>query len=100
MPYLGESVSFMEDVDQAEDENGSHVDREGDQEHEEVAVVATADTVVYPGAVMVENLEEKEKIEMDYLWLKSWLEQTKWILVGAMLNSQWAKDVSPLHVMG
>ena len=52
----GEVSAVVEHVDEAEDEDGRHVEREGDEEHEEVSVVASPDAVVHPGAVVVENL--------------------------------------------
>ena len=55
----GEVSAVVEHVDEAEDEDGRHVEREGDEEHEEVAVVAPPDAVVHPGAVVVENLREE-----------------------------------------
>ena len=45
---------------EAEDEDGSHVNGERDEKHEEVAVITTTDAVVHPGAVVVENLCESE----------------------------------------
>ena len=42
---------------EAEYENGCHVNGQGDEEHEEVAVVASPDAVVHPRAVMVEYLK-------------------------------------------
>ena len=59
--HFAEVVTLVEDVDQAEDEDGGHVAREGDEEHEEVAVVAATDAVVHPGAVVVEDLQKLEK---------------------------------------
>jgi len=46
----------IEDEDEAEDKDADHVKREGDEEHEEVAIVPTAYAIVDPGAVMVEDL--------------------------------------------
>jgi len=46
----------VEDEDQAEDEDADHVKREGDEEHEEVAVVSPTYAIVDPGAVMVKDL--------------------------------------------
>jgi len=46
----------IEDVDKAEDKDADHVKREGDEEHEEVAVVSPAYAIVDPGAVMVKDL--------------------------------------------
>ena len=46
----------MEDVNEAEDEDGGHVDRERDQEHEEVAIISTSDALVDPRTVMVKYL--------------------------------------------
>jgi hypothetical protein len=45
-------------VDEAEDEDGGHVDGQRDEEHEEVAVVPAPDAVVHPRAVVVENLQK------------------------------------------
>ena len=39
---LEEMILAVEDVDKAEDEYGGHVEGEGDQEHEEVAVVPSS----------------------------------------------------------
>ena len=36
---LEEMIFSVEDVDKAEDEDGGHVEGEGDQEHEEIPVV-------------------------------------------------------------
>ena len=47
----------VDHIDETEDEDAGHVDGEGDEEHEEVAVVPAADTVVDPGAVVVEYLD-------------------------------------------
>ena len=56
---IGQVSAVVEHVDEAEDEDGRHVEREGDEEHEEVAVVASPDAVVHPGAVVVENLKDE-----------------------------------------
>ena len=53
---LGEGVPLVEDVDEAHDEDGGHVGREGEQEHEEVAVVSPPDAVVHPRTMVVEDL--------------------------------------------
>ena len=39
---LREGILIVEDVDEAEDEDGGHVQGQGDQEHEEVPVVPPA----------------------------------------------------------
>ena len=62
LDYLREIVPVVKHVDEAEDEDGSHVNGERDQEHEEVAVIPPADAVVHPRAVVIEDLEDgKEK---------------------------------------
>ena len=57
--YLVVFRLVLEDVDEGEDEDGRHVNRERDEEHEKITVVATTDAVVHPGAVMVKDLENK-----------------------------------------
>ena len=52
----------MEYVHEAEDEYCRHVEREGNEKHEKVAVVAPADTIIHPRAVVIEYL--KERIEL------------------------------------
>ena len=47
----------MQYVHQTEDKNGGHVNRERDEEHEEVAIVASPDAVVHPRAVVVKDLK-------------------------------------------
>ena len=47
---------MMENVDETEDEDPNHVDGEGDEEHEEVSVVPSANAVIDPGTVVVEYL--------------------------------------------
>jgi hypothetical protein len=54
---LGEVILVGEHVDEAKDEDGDHVNRQGEEEHEEVSVVPPSYTVVDPGAVMVEYLD-------------------------------------------
>jgi len=44
-------------VNETEDKDGGHVDRERDEEHEEVAVVPAANAVVYPWAMVIEDLQ-------------------------------------------
>jgi hypothetical protein len=46
----------IEDVDEAEDKDADHVKREGNEEHEEVAVVSPTYAIVDPGAVVVKDL--------------------------------------------
>ena len=53
---LGQGVPLVEDVHEAHDEDGGHVGREGEQEHEEVAVVSPPDAVVHPRTMVVEDL--------------------------------------------
>lgn len=53
---LPQRVHVLQDVDEAEGEDGHHVKGERQQEQEEVAVVSPPDAVVDPGAVMVEIL--------------------------------------------
>ena len=57
--YLVVFRLVFEDVDEGEDEDGRHVNRERDEEHEKITVVATTYAVVHPGAVMVKDLENK-----------------------------------------
>jgi hypothetical protein len=45
-----------EDVEEARGEHAHHVNGQRQQEQEEVAVVAAADAVVHPGAVVVKVL--------------------------------------------
>lgn len=55
--FRGRQVApVIEQVDEAEDEDCCHVEREGDEKHEEIAVVAPADAVVHPRAVVVKYL--------------------------------------------
>ena len=54
----GEVASVIEHVDEAEDEDCRHVQREGDEKHEEIAVVASTDAVVDPRAVVVKYLKD------------------------------------------
>ena len=49
-------VAVVQDVDQAEAKHVDDVQRQGQQEQEEVAVVPAADAVVHPGAVVVKVL--------------------------------------------
>ena len=53
---VGQVIPVVQDVDKAQHEDGGHVDRERDEEHEEVAIVAPPDAVVDPGAVVVKDL--------------------------------------------
>ena len=53
----GELVLVVEDVNEAEDEDPDHVNSKRDEKHEEVSVVPPPDTVVDPGAVVVEDLD-------------------------------------------
>lgn len=53
---LPQLVHVVQHVYEAEGENADHVSRQRQQEEEEVAVVAPADAVVHPGAVVVEIL--------------------------------------------
>ena len=46
----------MKDVDQTEHEDPDHVKSEGDEEHEEVAIISPPDAVIDPGAVVVKYL--------------------------------------------
>ena len=54
--HLGEVLLLVEDVHEAEDEDGGHVNGQGDEEHEEVAIVPASDAVVDPRTVLVKNL--------------------------------------------
>jgi len=47
----------VEDEDQAEDEDADHVKREGDQKHEEVAIIPPTYAIVDPGTVVVKDLD-------------------------------------------
>lgn len=58
---LPQRVHVLQDVDQAQGEDGHHVKGERQQEQEEVAVVPPPDAVVDPGAVMVEILSAAHK---------------------------------------
>ena len=60
--YLVVFRLVLEDVDEGEDEDRRHVNRERDEEHEKITVVATTDAVVHPGAVMVKYLENQTKL--------------------------------------
>lgn len=53
---LPQLVHVVQHVHEAEGEHADHVSRQRQQEQEEVAVVAPADAVVHPGAVVVEIL--------------------------------------------
>jgi hypothetical protein len=55
-------ILLVEDVNEAEDEDGRHVNRQRYEEHEEVPVVTPADAVVHPRAVVIENLKGDIKI--------------------------------------
>ena len=54
--HLCEVLLLVEDVHEAEDEDGGHVNGQGDEEHEEVAIVPASDAVVDPRTVVVKNL--------------------------------------------
>ena len=54
----GQPISVVKHVHEAEDEYCRHVEREGNEKHEKVAVVAPADAVIHPGAVVIEYLKE------------------------------------------
>ena len=73
--YLVVFRLVLEDVDEGEDEDGRHVNRERDEEHEKITVVATTDAVVHPGAVMVKDLENKRNETLGSL--KSQLSSSK-----------------------
>lgn len=47
----------MKHVDKAEDEDTSHVERQGDKEHEEVTIVPTSNAIVDPRTVVIEDLD-------------------------------------------
>ena len=47
----------MKHVNETEDKDGGHVHRQRDEEHEEVAVIPAADAVVYPRAMVIEDLK-------------------------------------------
>lgn len=55
-----QSLSVVENKDEAKGENSHHVDAQRQQEEEEVAVVPPADAVVHPGTVMVEILRRRK----------------------------------------
>ena len=55
--YLRERFFFVKHVNETEDKDGGHVHRQRDEEHEEVAVVPAADAVVYPRAMVIEDLK-------------------------------------------
>ncbi len=64
---LCEVVLLVQDVDQAEDKDRCHVHGERDQEHEEVTVVASADAVVHPWAVVVKYLiRQRMKLSLEF----------------------------------
>ena len=52
----------MDDMDETEHKDGCHVDRQRDEEHEEVAIVAPANAVVHPWTVVIKHLRK-------YNWL-------------------------------
>ena len=54
----GEVVPVIEHMDEAKDKYCCHVERQGDEKHEKIAIVAPADAVVHPRAVVVEYLED------------------------------------------
>ena len=58
---LPQVLLVVQDVEQAEGEHAHHVQREGEQEQEEVAVVPPPDAVVDPGTVVVKVLQRGEK---------------------------------------
>ena len=47
---------MVEDKNEAEGEDAAHVDGEGEEELEKVTIVAPANAVVHPWAVVVEHL--------------------------------------------
>lgn len=51
-----QSLSVVEDKDEAEGENSHHVDAQRQQEEEEVAIVPPSNAVVHPGTVVVKVL--------------------------------------------
>lgn len=52
---------MVEHKEQTEGEDAHHVGAQGQQEEEEVAVVAPPDAVVHPWAVVVKVLQEGER---------------------------------------
>lgn len=61
-----QSLSVVEDEEEAEGENSHHVDGQRQQEEEEVAVVPPSNAVVHPGTVVVKVLRG-EKGEAHFL---------------------------------
>jgi len=47
----------VNDIDETKGKHADHVNRQGDEELNEIAVVTTTDTVVDPWTVMVKYLE-------------------------------------------
>ena len=56
--YLGEIVLVLYQEVSRETKDGCHVQRQWDEEQEKVAVIATADAIVDPRAVMIKCLEQ------------------------------------------
>lgn len=54
---LCEMVFSIEYMDEAKCEDGDHVDTEGTEEHEEIAIVSSTYAIVDPWAVMVKCLQ-------------------------------------------
>lgn len=69
---LPQRVHVLQDVHEAQGEDGHHVKGERQQEQEEVAVVSPPDAVVDPGAVMVEILKAADKRVWRILATKLW----------------------------
>lgn len=64
-----QSLSVVEDEDEAEGEDSHHVDAQRQQEEEEVAVVPPSNAVVHPGTVMVEVLRREGRRQLHLLYI-------------------------------
>ena len=62
--YLVEDLLVFQNVYEGKNKYGSHVNGQGYQEHEKVSVVTTSDAVVDPRAVMVKDLQQRNKHQM------------------------------------
>jgi len=51
--HLSQIFPFMQNMYQAKDKDGDHVNGEGHQKHEEVAIISTSNAVVHPGTVVI-----------------------------------------------
>lgn len=59
--YLRQAVLVLDQIIGREAEDGRHVDRQRNEEQEEVAVIPSTDAVIHPRTMMIERLTKHNK---------------------------------------